>query len=196
MAKSGQITVSKGATSTVGTTIAPPSPTISPLGSVVANALAGADDPKTIVVNLQSKKVYVGDDAGVDGLVETNPDGSAVLVLTKDQTDVKSSPWSKVGSLSPTGKFAAVNTAITAAVKPARTLAQVVSAVEDALAAMDPVPTDRGVLVISQENGKVVYLDDSTDVTSNNNGLTTIAEVVAEQTYITTGGGPAPQPFE
>lgn len=191
MAKTGIIALTKGDETTAGAEITPPSDTITTLGSVASAALKGAVGEKTIVIDLTNKKFYLGDDAD---LLTAEPD------LDLDATDSsqfvpdepkRSTTWTKEGSYSG-GQSGEVNEALTFAVKPVMTISSIVSAIEDTLAAVSPLPTDRGVIVISQEREVVQYKQ---GLTLDDTALTAAADVVGTQTYTASGGG-ASLPFE
>lgn len=124
------------------------------LGAVAAAALSGSDDPLNIAVDLLAGTVKVYGPAAMDDVnFSASEPGEAVFTL--DDATKKVAPWT--GSGASTDLTALANDTA----KPSRSMASLVSVLEDAIrAGLDPTTNPTATLiVVSQDNLKVGALD-------------------------------------
>lgn len=148
MAKSGTIVVTDGEQTPIGQAVLKPTPVIMTLGAVAANALGGSNSPEVLIVDLTARQVLGFADAQADtasGYI-TAAASSVIEAFTQDDDTARLSGWtaSKGSDLAPISDAAA---------KPVRSLAALLTAIEDYVAA-NPSSTGR-VIAVDQKLGKV-----------------------------------------
>ncbi len=146
MAKSGTINASVGANDPIGLAVVSQDAPIMTLGQMVAAALSGSNSPEVVYVTLENRTaaVYSGSEAqAMSAEIEA---ANSREEFVPDDENAKTGPWtaSKASPLAPVAN---------AALKPSRSLASLVSAIEDFIA-NNPAEVGR-YIAIDQVTGKV-----------------------------------------
>lgn len=191
MAKSGTIKIpdatEPGDSAIADAVVQSEAPTMN-LGAVAARVLEVATEARLVTVDMTNRRV--GSVPVTGGSFTPGSGAKLIGTLIRDDPTKRVSPWSLSGGDSLTGDAAAIafKAAIEASlaeVKPARSLASQISAIEDALAGLETAPGSNVTVHVTQEDdGEVkVYVGAaSLDVGIGSDGEIAIIEQVLPTT--------------
>jgi hypothetical protein len=178
MAKTGKVVPESGADAAIAAAVLQVTPAIMSLGQIASNALSGSDSPELLVVDLGTRKVsaFLTSKANtVSTAIQAASDKIERMVPDDDTKRVSS--WTSTPGIDPTGAVAN-DTA-----KAQRSLASLISAIEDAYSAGSyPGPLS---IVVDQVAGNITVF--STTAANTHIG-STAPDAVIDQTVATPSG--------
>lgn len=183
MAKTGNVTTTGGTSDSIKAAVMGDLTPNLTLGQVVANALGGSEDDLVVTIDLENRTVKV---KGTASAADLPAHGAHGAEFTLDDDTKKVAPWTGAG-------LAEIIAISNTAAKPQRSLASLISAIEDAETNEEIAFAKR--IVVDQVNEKVIVYNGDVD-TLDFVDFDAAADLAAFEAPVEVSGGVTHGPFE